>query len=349
MQNNEIKISVIIPVYNTSQYLEKCLNSVINQSLKEIEIICVNDGSTDNSLEILKKYEEKDNRIKIINKKNGGLTSARNKAINITSGEYCLNVDSDDWIKENYLEKIYLKAKEQNLDMLITDIIYCYKKCGGGYTYSIEKDLLINDNKILSGKEYIKNFFEKNFLGYTWNKLIRTELYKKYNLEYNEKIFLFEDVELILRLSYFCKRIGKLNEAFYCYRQGENNGVRKIKLKNLLDLITCFDSLIEFYKNKEEWISKELIQIKKLFYTSEMLSEKYKFMPEYEKILNYYFNYLKNERFITNNFTSNNKRLFGKKERIFICMCFNILKLFPNKLIVEILKRIKDMLKTIRK
>ena len=100
------------------------------------------------------------------------------------------------------------------------DINYCYEMAEGKYNYRIEKDLLMNSDKVFNGKEYLKNFFENNFLGYTWNKLIRTELYKQNNLKYNEKIFLFEDVELILRLSYFCKRIGKLNEAFYCYRQG---------------------------------------------------------------------------------------------------------------------------------
>ena len=194
-------------------------------------------------------------------------------------------------------------------------------------------------------KRIHKTIFQENFLGYTWNKLIKSKIYKENNLKYNENIFLFDDVELILRLSYFCKRIGKLNEAFYNYRQGENNGVRKVKLKNLQDLITCFDSLIEFYKNKEEWILKELIQIKKLLYTSEILSEKYKFISEYEEVLKNYFKYLKNEGFIVNSFTSNNKRLFGKKERIFICGCFNILKLFSNKKILNYLIYIKKILK----
>ena len=93
MEDKDIKISVMIPVYNTSKYLEKCLNSIINQSLKEIEIICVNDGSTDNSLEILREFQEKDNRIIIIDKKNAGVSCARNEALKIVKGEYCLNID----------------------------------------------------------------------------------------------------------------------------------------------------------------------------------------------------------------------------------------------------------------
>ncbi|WP_294725981.1 glycosyltransferase family 2 protein [uncultured Fusobacterium sp.] len=344
MEDKDIKISIMIPVYNTSKYLEKCLKSITNQSLKEIEIICVNDGSTDNSLEILKRFQNQDKRIIIINKENGGLTSARNAALKIAKGEYSLNIDSDDWIEQGYLSKIYYKAKAEELDMLITDINYCYEMAEGKYNYRIEKDLLMNNDKVFNGKEYLKNFFENNFLGYTWNKLIRTELYKQNNLKYNEKIFLFEDVELILRISYLCKKIGKLNEAFYCYRQGENNGVSKIKLKNLTDMTICFNSLIDFYQNKEEWILKELIQIKKLFYTSEILSNKYDNFDEYNNILLDYFNYIKNEKFITEKFTSKNKRLFGKNERLFLCFSYNLIKILPLKLLVKALQKLRNIL-----
>lgn len=339
MKTSEIKISVIIPIYNTSLYLEKCIESIINQSLKEIEILCVNDGSTDNSLDILKKYQKKDSRVKIIDKKNEGASKARNVALEIVKGEYCLNIDSDDFINQDYLKNMYNKAKQEDLDILVSDIIYFFPN-----KKYVEKDLRINDNKIINGKEYIKLFFQENFLGYTCNKLIKSKIYKENNLKYNENIFLFDDVELILRLSYFCKRIGKLNEAFYNYRQGENNGVRKVKLKNLQDLTTCFDSLIEFYKNKEEWILKELIQIKKLFYTSEILSNKYNNLNEYNNVLLDYFNYIKNEKFITGKFTSSNKRLFGKKERLFLCFSYNLIKILPLNLIIIILKKIRNTL-----
>ena len=345
MEREKIKISVMIPVYNTSRYLEKCLTSVLEQSLKEIEIICVNDGSTDNSLEVLKKYQKKDNRIKIVNKSNGGLTSARNEALKLATGEYSLNVDSDDWIKEKYLEDIYNEAKKNDLDILITDIVYAKENKREEYETYIRQDLNLLDGKIISGKEYIDIFFENNFLGYTWNKLIKTELYKSYGLKYNETIFFFEDVELILRLSYFCKKIGKLNKAYYFYRQGENNGIRKVKLKNLIDLIECFDSLIKFYKTKEVKIMNELIQIKKLFYTSEVLSDKYNSFGEYKKILNKYFDYIKDEKFITKKFTCNNKGLFGKKERLFLCVSYNLIKIFPKFIVIRMLISLRNILR----
>ena len=97
--HNKPEVSVIIPVYNVEKYLERCLDSVINQSFTDIEIICVNDGSTDNSLEILKYYEQMDDRVIVIDKENQGLSETRNLGINISNGKYITFIDSDDWIK----------------------------------------------------------------------------------------------------------------------------------------------------------------------------------------------------------------------------------------------------------
>lgn len=116
--NSTPKISVIIPVYNTELYLSECLNSVTNQTLKEIEIICINDGSTDNSLKILKEYTQKDERIKIIDQNNQGLSCSRNNAFKITNGEYVVFLDSDDYIDSNSLRIIYNQMTAHNLDML---------------------------------------------------------------------------------------------------------------------------------------------------------------------------------------------------------------------------------------
>ena len=102
-----VKISIIVPVYNTEPYLEQCLDSIINQTLEDIEIICVNDGSTDNSLSVLEEYASKDNRIKIINQENEGPGFARNNGLKSVNGEYVLFVDSDDWIELNTCEALY--------------------------------------------------------------------------------------------------------------------------------------------------------------------------------------------------------------------------------------------------
>ena len=117
MKNQKPLVSVIVPVYNVEKYLEECLDSIINQTLEDIEIICVNDGSTDNSLKILKKYAKKDNRIKIINQKNCGLGCARNSGLNQSQGDYIFFLDSDDYLNPNILEKLYPKALESHSEI----------------------------------------------------------------------------------------------------------------------------------------------------------------------------------------------------------------------------------------
>ena len=116
-------ISVIIPVYNAEKYLEKCLNSVIKQTLKDIEIICINDGSTDGSLNILQKYSEKDKRFIIIDQKNSGQSVARNKGLSVAKGEFIGFVDSDDWIDDDFYEKLYDAAIEYKADIAAGNIL----------------------------------------------------------------------------------------------------------------------------------------------------------------------------------------------------------------------------------
>ena len=114
-----VKVSIIVPVYNVEKYLSKCLESLINQTLKDIEIICVNDGSTDNSLSILKEYANKDSRIKIIDKQNEGVSVARNTGIEVATGEYLIFVDSDDYLVENACEKALNTIEHNNSDICI--------------------------------------------------------------------------------------------------------------------------------------------------------------------------------------------------------------------------------------
>ena len=115
------KVSIVIPIYNVEQYLRECLESVVNQTLKEIEIICVNDGSTDSSPEILKEYAEKDNRIKVISKPNSGYGHTMNVGIDAAIGEYIGIVESDDYVKLDMYETLYNIAKKNDLDVVRAD------------------------------------------------------------------------------------------------------------------------------------------------------------------------------------------------------------------------------------
>lgn len=126
-KENNISVSIIVPVYNVEQYLERCLDSLTNQTLQNIEIICINDGSTDNSLNILKQYIEKDKRIKIINQENRGVSVARNNGIEASQGEYIGFVDSDDYVDLDFFENLYNKAKKEDADIVETKY-YKFKK-----------------------------------------------------------------------------------------------------------------------------------------------------------------------------------------------------------------------------
>ncbi len=126
MINNKPKVSIIVPVYNVENYLNRCLDSLINQSFDDIEIICINDGSTDRSLEILKDYEKKDNRVKIINKENSGVSNCRNKGIKVSNGEYIVFVDSDDWIDIDTYEIMMDNIIKYNADIAVSNINYVY-------------------------------------------------------------------------------------------------------------------------------------------------------------------------------------------------------------------------------
>lgn len=279
----KIKISVIVPVYNTSLYLEKCLRSIMDQSLEEIEIICVNDGSIDNSLEILKEIRKEDKRIKIINQINQGVSKARNEAIKIAKGKYCLNIDSDDWIESKYLEDMYNTAEVNNSDIVISDIFFDFK-----YTPTknyVLKDLDIKDNKIITGKEYIEIFIKDNFYGYTWNKLIKRELYIKNNIYYNKKISILEDLEAILRLAYYAERVNKLNKAYYHYLKYNSVASMEKKEKVLHDINESFRSLNSFFKKKNEFKICEKLDVHwygSLFFA--LLSTNKK-QDKYEKII----------------------------------------------------------------
>lgn len=279
---NEIKISVIVPVYNTSKFLEKCIRSIIEQDFRDIEIICVNDGSKDNSLEILEKLQKEDNRIIIINKENSGSSSARNTALKIAKGKYCLNIDSDDYIEQGYFKALYERAEKDDLDITLSNIIFDY--FGKSEKNYILNDLKISDKEVITGNEYIDIFLKENFHGYTCNKLIKTELYKKNNITYNEKIFLFEDVEVILRLSKYTSKIGKINNAFYHYIQHQLNGSKNISIKSLNDILKCFNSLIESFKFDNELILK--LQNRKYIILFSLLEKSLKIREniEYKKI-----------------------------------------------------------------
>lgn len=250
---NKIKISVIIPVYNTSKYLSKCLDSIINQSLKEIEIICINDGSTDNSLEILKYYQSQDNRIKLINKKNEGVSQARNIGIIESKGKYLAFIDSDDWIEERFLEEAYNLAKSNELDMVAYDMIkdYVQKKKSKIYQEFVTE-------KIIDGYEYRKLYLDNKVLRGIANKIVKKKIFLDNNLYFPVGVKSGEDMSVTLKLGYLISKVGKINKTYYHYIQ-HNESVTKEKGANkIYSFLKVFDDIENFvYKNNKLLYEKE--------------------------------------------------------------------------------------------
>lgn len=228
-----IKISIIIPVYNVEKYLSGCLDSIISQTFSDFEIICINDGSTDESLRVLQEYKNKDNRIKIIDKQNEGSGIARNLGLSIATGEYVYFVDSDDWLEDNtVLEKIYNAAEKDVLDILIFGGYSCYTKCGklikwkGKYKLeSLNRKYFKN---VFGAKDIKKDIFK--FPSTAWTKLYRREFLTGNDIKF-QQIKVGQDQLIFFHSMILAKRIKVLNEYLYCYRKERKGSVTAVKHK----------------------------------------------------------------------------------------------------------------------
>ena len=194
-----VKVSVIIPVYNAAEFLGECLDSVLAQTLKEIEVICVNDGSKDNSLEILREYEKKDSRVVILDQANQGAGAARNNGLAIAKGEYLSFLDSDDFFEPDMLEESYNAACKAKADVIVfaADLFNHttkeYKPC----THAFRKHFFPKDNPFNPLDEGARDNIYRMFNGWPWDKLFRREFVQEIGLEYqnlrttNDMFFVF--------------------------------------------------------------------------------------------------------------------------------------------------------------
>ena len=199
------KISIIIPVYNVQDYLAMCLDSVCYQSMKDIEIICVNDGSTDNSLAVLHAYKRRDKRIIIIDKENEGSGVARNTGLKIARGEYVYFVDGDDWLEQDVLLKASKKADETNADIVIFGGSSCYVKDNGKINknsggYSADKLPKKYLNKVFSAEDIKKDIFK--FPSTAWTKLYKHQFLVDNNI-------LFQEIKLLEQEKIYQKSVKK--------------------------------------------------------------------------------------------------------------------------------------------
>ena len=249
-------ISVIIPVYNVERYLRQCIDSVLTQGVEDIEVILVNDGSTDNSGNICDEYARKDRRIKVIHKENGGLSDARNTGIKYAMGKYILFLDSDDyWMKDSLKEII--KCIKDDVDVVFLTVGKLFEK-----TNEITQKFECLDKNSIKNKSK-KEVFEylaraDKFPVAAWDKLIKKDIIVNNNLFF-EKGLLSEDIDWTTQLLLLANKFDVCEANFYVYRkQREGSITSSIKLKNITDIIYILKKWLQKCENRE--VEENLIQ-----------------------------------------------------------------------------------------
>ena len=252
-----MKISIIVPVYNVEKELTKCVNSLLNQTYKNIQIILVNDGSTDRSGKICEEFYAKDHRIKYICKENGGLSDARNTGLKYVEGDYVIFVDSDDYIEKNTCEKLYLLLnKVENLDVITMNAIKVHSE---GQTHI--RHTSFAENIPVTGIEYMYNEFNKNsMLMAAWLNVYNVEFLKKNSLFFKKGI-LHEDEEFTPRVFLKAKRVMHLNYDVYYYIIRDNSITQRKDLsKNAEHLFETLHFLELEYDRIQESNIKEVFK-----------------------------------------------------------------------------------------
>lgn len=218
-------VSVIIPIYNVEAYLERCIESVINQTYKNIEVLLINDGSPDDSEVICLKYQEKDDRICYKKKSNGGLSSARNYGLRYAKGEYVYFLDSDDFIRCDTIEKLVNKLELEGLDIVSSG--FCM------VSESPDQHIEGKICEVTFEKYCVEDFFVQNISNHSCGKLIKTSLFK--GIIFPEGMN-YEDIATSYKLYMKANKISHTKEGLYFYRTRNDAITHQISLKNLLDL-----------------------------------------------------------------------------------------------------------------
>ena len=243
------KISVIVPVYNVEKYLKQCLDSILNQTFFDIEIICVNDGSEDASSLILEEYKNKDNRIKVVVKENGGLSSARNAGLKVAQGEFISFIDSDDWIEKTMLEKLYDNATSLDSDISIC-AVNLYDEAKQCFDSTNPYFSLGYFNESFNGKlfsyEDVKMFL-MDVCVMAWNKLYRKSFLDKVNAQFPDGL-IFEDGPFFFSIFFKTKRVSIVRDMLYNYRINRDGSIVKkggIKFLDIIDAVELMYSSIK--------------------------------------------------------------------------------------------------------
>ena len=232
-------ISIIVPVYNVELYLNRCIESLVQQTYKYLEIILVDDGSSDECPDICDKWSEKDTRIHVIHKTNGGLSSARNAGLAVSNGEYIAFVDSDDWIHTEFIEHLYMAIKKYNVNMAACDIRYVYAE---NLVEERSKSLV----KVYSTEKALETLVNGEiFRAVVWNKLYHKGLLKGEVFEVGRY---HEDEFFTYRIMAKTNNIAYVDEKLYYYFQRQGSIMNSISYKHL-DALDAYLERIEYFEN----------------------------------------------------------------------------------------------------
>lgn len=267
-------ISVIVPVYNVEMYLERCLKSIINQTYKSLQIILIDDGSTDRSGKICDKYAKVDSRIFVIHQKNSGVSSARNKALKLVKGKYISFIDADDMLLNNMYEIMINDIQENNANISVCGVENISEK---NKTINFSK---LKENKICNKDEFLEDMITEKVTSSLWNKLFKTSNTR--NIFFNENRRVGEDLEWIINFLNKNNNIKIIynKEILYRYLIRQNSATKKLNDKQANDILEVNYSILKLYENKnskiESLILKRILDRELLFLKLYNLSNDFK-------------------------------------------------------------------------
>lgn len=246
------KISIIIPVFNGEKYIEKCLESILNQKFKEYEVIVINDGSKDRTLDIINKYEMKDKRINIYSQENLGPSASRNSGIKKARGQYLAFIDADDFITDQYLESMIFKCEKENLDLVTCGYIDV-SKYG-----KVELNDFFDQYNANSKEEFIKCILS-GVGGTLWGKLFKREIIVDNNLLLDEELFMCEDLIFVLKYIFLCNSFNSIKDNLYVYNRlnarSISSNINFTYYENLLLVIKKIENILIEEKINEKFIA----------------------------------------------------------------------------------------------
>lgn len=264
MIKEEKKLSLIIPVYNTADYLEKCIRSAMNQTYSNIEIICVDDGSSDGSEKIVDELAGEDERLVVVHQKNAGESAARNAGLKLASGEYIGFMDCDDWIEPDMYETLITSLERNGCDI----------SCGGWFEEFQDKTVEVLcldkvENEVFDWQQLMYYIYKRDryrAFGYMWDKVYKREVVTNSSGDlflFDENMKLGADIIYLAKLGTNSKTVSYIDRAFYHYRQRKTSGTFSKNIKNRMGALEAYEQTIDLLKEKGAW--KDTIDYAKRF------------------------------------------------------------------------------------